>query len=221
MLLMLLEKNKKIDEVIFYNTGMEFKAIYNIREKVKKILKQKNIIYTELKPTVSFLYKMLEKPVKKRDNTKQCGYGICGGRCRWGTSDKNTIISKYLKRKYGENYYEYIGIAADEKKRILKERTKHKLLPLIEWNMSEKDCLEYCYKKGFYWEENGVRLYDVLKRVSCWCCANKNKKELNNMFYYLPQYYLQIIGLLKEIKKNNDKNSIIVKKAKEFYLKML
>lgn len=49
MLLKMLEKNERIDEVIFYDTGMEFQAIYNIRDKVVKILKDKNIKYTELK----------------------------------------------------------------------------------------------------------------------------------------------------------------------------
>lgn len=87
--------------------------------------------------------------------------------------------------------------------------------------MTEKECLKYCYQHGFEWKEASVRLYDVLDRVSCWCCANKNKKELNNMFYYLPSYYLKIIGILKQIKQNNKKDSVIVKKAKEFYLKML
>lgn len=33
MLLLILEKNKPLDEVIFYDTGMEFQAIYNIRDK--------------------------------------------------------------------------------------------------------------------------------------------------------------------------------------------
>ena len=75
------------------------------------------------------------------------------------------------------------GIAVDEQKRIQKENNKHKLLPLVEWSMKEKDCLEYCYKKGFFWKENNIRLYDVLDRVSCWCCSNKNNKELKN--YYL------------------------------------
>lgn len=221
MLLILLEKNRKIDEVIFFDTGMEFQAIYDIREKVKEMLKQRNIVYTELKPSKSFLYKMLEHPVHKRNNTIQCGYGICGGRCRWGTSDKNVIINKYLRQKYGENYREYIGIAIDEKERIKKKHSIHKILPLVEYEMTEKDCLNYCYTHGFYWIENGIKLYDVLKRVSCWCCANKGKKELDNMYYYLPQYYLKIIGLLKQIIKNNNKDSIVVKKAKEFYLKML
>ncbi len=87
--------------------------------------------------------------------------------------------------------------------------------------MTEKACLEYCYEHGFEWKEDTVRLYDVLDRVSCWCCANKNKKELNNMFYYLPSYYLKIIGLLKQIKMHNKNNCVVVKKAEEFYLKML
>ena len=108
MLLMLIEKKWKLDEVVFYDTGMEFKAIYNTRDKVKTLLKEKNIKYTELKPTEPFSYKMLEKEVKKRNGTTQCGYGLCGGKCRWGTTDKNKAIEKYLKEEYGQNYKEYI-----------------------------------------------------------------------------------------------------------------
>lgn len=73
--------------------------------------------------------------------------------------------------------------------------------------MTEADCLKYCYSKGFEWKENNIRLYDVLDRVSCWCCANKNKKELENMRIYLPDYYLKNIALLKQIKKNNKKRN--------------
>lgn len=154
-----------------------------------------------------FEYKMLEKEVHKRNGKIQHGYGLCGGRCRWGTTDKNKTIEKYLKEQYGQAYKEFIGIAFDETARIDKERSEHKLLPLVDWKMTEKDCLEYCYNKGFYWNENGVKLYDVLDRVSCWCCANKNKKELENMRIYLPEYYLRYINLLKKIKQNNKKRN--------------
>ena len=41
MLLRLIEENKPLDEVVFYDTGMEFQAIYNIRDKVKTLLKAK------------------------------------------------------------------------------------------------------------------------------------------------------------------------------------
>ena len=133
MLLMLIEKKYKLDEVIFYDTEMEFKAIYDIRDKIKMLLEKLGIKYTELKPSQPFLYKMLEKEVHKRDGSIQYGYGLCGGRCRWGTTEKNITISKYLKQQYGQDYKEYIGIAADETKRIEKERNEHKLLPLVDW----------------------------------------------------------------------------------------
>ena len=219
MLLMLIEKQYDLDEVIFYNTGMEFQAIYDTRDRAKEILKNKNILYTELHPKIPFLHKMLEKEVIKRNGQIQKGYGLCGGRCRWGTTEKNKTIEKYLKENYGQDYKEYIGIAADETKRIEKERNRHKLLPLVVWKMTEKDCLEYCYSKDFLWEENGIRLYDILDRVSCWCCANKNKKELENMRIYLPQYYLKYIDLLKKIKENN-RSGVIVDKAKEQFMKL-
>lgn len=67
----------------FITLGMEFEAIYNVRSKVKKILKEKDIKYTELKPQIPFLKKMLDIEVSKQDGSKQYGYGLCGGICRW------------------------------------------------------------------------------------------------------------------------------------------
>lgn len=187
MLLLLLSKEEKLDEVIFYDTGMEFQSIYYIRDKIVVLLKERNIKYTELKPKNSFEYMMFDKPVKHRNGTYSNGYSWCGGRCRWGTTEKNKTISKYLKENYGEDYKEYIGIAYDEQNRI--KNNEHKLYPLIDLNMTEKDCLEFCYSQGYYWEEDGIRLYDILDRVSCWCCANKNLKELRNYYNYLPTYW--------------------------------
>lgn len=196
MLLRLLEENKPLDEVVFYDTGMEFKAIYNIRDKVIEILKQKNIKFTELKPKCEFCYKMFDKPVKANNGTTHYGYSWCGGRCRWGTTEKLVALEKYCK-----GAVEYVGIAVDEPKRLEKERKGNKQFPLAEWNMTEKDCLKYCYDKGFNWLEDGVELYSILDRVSCWCCANKNLKELKNYYLYLPIYWEK----LKELQSKTDR----------------
>lgn len=99
MLLKLMELNYKIDEVVFYDTGMEFKAIYNIRNIVKELLDKKNIKYTELKPKVPFINKMIAIEVNKRDKTKQCGYGLCGGMCRWRNSRKKCNYKQISKNK--------------------------------------------------------------------------------------------------------------------------
>lgn len=61
MLLLLLEKKMPLDEVIFYNSGMEFQAIYDIRDRIKPVLEQRGVRFTEVRPDVPFLYNMLER----------------------------------------------------------------------------------------------------------------------------------------------------------------
>ena len=197
MVLKLLENNSKLDEVIFFDTGMEYESIYKNRDKIKAILVSKGIKYTELKNPNNFLYDMLIRPVKYRDKSKgdyHFGYEWCGGKCRWGTRNKVDLIQTYYKSAYpNEEIYEYVGIAYDEPDRI--KDSPYKIYPLVELEMTEKDCLAYCYEQGFDWNENGVELYSILDRVSCWCCANKNLKELKNIYLYLPEYWLKLKGL--------------------------
>lgn len=97
MLLVLIEKQYKLDEVIFYDTGMEFKAIYDIRDRVKEILRQNKIKYTELYPEVPFSHKMLDIEVHKRDGSIQYGYGLCGGMCRWRNDREKQNNRKIFK----------------------------------------------------------------------------------------------------------------------------
>lgn len=206
MVLRILEEGLPLDEVIFYNTGMEFNSIYFNRDKVSELLNQKGICFTELNPKSSFLYDMLIKPVKYRkpqDKTYPVHYGNswCGGRVRWGTTGKVSAIHNHYKIKYpNEIITEYIGIAADEQDRVKEsDGSIIKRYPLIDWGMTEADCLKYCYAQGYSWNENGVELYKVLDRVSCWCCRNKNLKELKNIYCYLPEYWERLRGLQSRI----------------------
>ena len=111
-------------------------------------------------------------------------YSWCGGVCRWGTTEKVNAIDKYCK-----NAIQYVGIAIDEPERLKKERKSNKVFPLADWKMTEADCLSYCYKNGYSWLEDGIELYSILDRVSCWCCRNKNILELYNYWRYLPRYW--------------------------------
>lgn len=194
MLLMLIEKEYPLDEVVFYDTGMEFEAIYNIRNKVVPMLKEKGIKYTELYPKNSFEYNMFERPVNKRNGEKTKGYSWCGAKCRWGTSEKVRTIEKHCK-----GAIEYIGIAYDESKRI--KDNPNKKYPLFEWKITEQEALDYVYEKGFNYLENGIELYSILKRVSCWCCGNKNLQELRNYRLYLPKYWER----LKDLQARTDR----------------
>ena len=115
-----------------------------------------------------------------------------------GTSLKSTLIDNFYKKEFGnEVICEYVGIAKDELSRVQIKRSKNiKIYPLILWGMTENDCLTKCYKNGFtYQEANGVQLYQILDRVSCYCCANKNLKELKAIYKFLPEYWQKIKDL--------------------------
>lgn len=199
MLLLLVEEGWPLDEVVFYDTGMEFKAIYHTMVRVRAVLREKGIVFTILKPGYDFEWKMFDKPVNGR-NGFHYGYSWCGGKCRWGTRDKLSIVERYCK-----GAIEYVGIAADETARLVKERSGNKVFPLAIKGMTEADCLRYCYDRGFFWEEETaegqVRLYDILDRVSCWCCANKNLKELRNIYRHLPDYWRRLEELQERTKR--------------------
>ena len=79
MLLRLIADKKPLDEVVFYDTGVEFNSIYKIRDKIVPILNNLGIKYTELKPSKDFFYNMLERPVKKRNGEIGKGYSWCTG----------------------------------------------------------------------------------------------------------------------------------------------
>lgn len=201
-IIFILENNLPCDEVVFYDTGMEFQAIYNIFEKLQPLLRKRNIQFTTLQPTNPFIYDMLERPVDSKQKGKHNGYGWCGGVCRWGTTWKTQALDRYA-----QGAVQYIGIAADEQYRR-RELTGSKRSLLIEYGMTEADCLEYCRRRGWNWNEETpatesgyIDLYNILDRVSCWCCANKNKKELRNIWRYLPQYWEKLKEIQSQIER--------------------
>lgn len=202
MLLKLLELNYPLDEVVYFDIGVEFDSIRNNAEKMKTILTSKGIEFTILEPDETFIYHMCEKPIIKRNGTLQSGRLWCGANARWGTALKLDAIRKN-NAKYGdEMIVEYVGVASDERQRINRERNGNriKIYPLVEWEMKEKDCLEYCYSRGWHWNENGYELYDLLDRVSCKYCKNKNLKELRNIYHFMPNVWQELKDLQDKVK---------------------
>lgn len=118
----------------------------------------------------------IKHPHLSRKGVIKQGYGWCGGLCRWGTSEKIRVLDNYCK-----DSHQYIGIAIDEPNRLARLEGTNKSSPLAELGYTEAMALNLCYSKGYDWvETNGgidsIKLYDILSRVSCWCCRNKNFK---------------------------------------------
>lgn len=185
MLLMMMEKGYKIDEILFCDTGIEFPDMYKHIKKVEEYIKQP---ITILKTEKTFEYMLFEHEKKKGKNKGQKGYDWPGPKSRWCTRYfKQGVIKKYLKEKYGkEDITEFIGIAADETERIEKNKSfKNLRYPLVEWSITEEVALKYCYRKGFDWNN----LYKKFDRVSCWCCPLQPLKSLRTLYEEFPELW--------------------------------
>lgn len=51
--------------------------------------------------------------------------------------------------------------------------------------MAEADCLAYCRARGFDWGG----LYDLFRRVSCWCCPLQPLSELRILRKHFPELW--------------------------------
>ena len=198
LLLRMLEENMPVDIILFCDTGLEFPELYEHIDKVEKNIGRK---ITRLKCDEDFEYMLLEKPVvRKRDTSygrknglglglERKGYGWPGPKMRWCTqllkSSPRERYFRELKKDY--NIIEYVGLAADEEYRFNRAcnnraNVRH---PLVDWGMTEKDCLQYCYDRGYDWGG----LYEYFHRVSCWCCPLQGLDELRILYRKFPHLW--------------------------------
>lgn len=191
MLLEMIRRGEHIDEVVFFDTGWEFPQMFEHVAKIKKLVEDHGITFTTLHPDTSFDWNMFDRPVKKGQH---CGYSWCGLKgCRWGTAIKTRTIDKYFKTE--PEHIQCVGIAADEMNRV--KSNGNKRYPLVEWGISETECLSGCYAAGFDWGG----LYEQLDRVSCKFCGLKNLKELRNIYKNIPSVWNE----LREYQRKTDR----------------
>ena len=184
MLLRLLEEKRPVDLILFCDTGLDFPQMYDHINRLEEYIGRP---ITRLKAPHDFEYYFYEYTPKRKnpDLEPYKGLSWAGPRNRWCTGIlKTRIIRAYLKNlKKDYELIEYIGIAADEPKRI-----KDACYPLVEWQMTEADCLAYCYDRGFTWGG----LYEIFDRISCWCCPLQSLEELRKLYTHFPDLWQQL-----------------------------
>lgn len=190
MLLRMIEEKMPIDIILCCDTGLEFPEMY---EHIQKVEQYTGREITVLKSEKDYMYLASEYPrpvksdkipgMKPGDIAKGKGYPIV--RIRWCTQKlKTDVIAKYLKElRQSYDIVEYVGIAADEA-----HRERDKVYPLIKWGMSEADCLQYCYDRGFYWGG----LYEIWDRLSCWCCPVQPLSSLRKLREHRPDLWVKM-----------------------------
>lgn len=199
MLLMMLEKGMRIDRIINVDTTKEFPQMYEHLEKLQKYV---GIPFEIMK--IDFDYWFGEHVKTKGKNKGQVGYGWCDFSTRWCTGTKQNALSflvakeKYNPRKHSTckvsvEKIDYIGIAVDEPKRIkVADNLKY---PLVDWGMTEKEALQYCYDSGFDWDG----LYEEGRsRVSCYCCPLQRINELRLTYKNHKELWNSIVEMDKK-----------------------
>jgi len=205
MVLHALEEGMQIDEIVMFDTGWEFPQMMDHVAKVQECIGRE---ITILKPTNSFEFSLIDREIKsKKDRTEK---GIAKGdvyrrgNCwpspmrRWCTREKVQTIDRYLG-----NETRLIGFAADESRRLGKNTIKAKKYdtryPLIEWGMTEADCLKYCVDRGFDWGG----LYKHFSRVSCFCCPLQRLGELRTLRRHFSELWAKMLGWEDRMGDNN------------------
>lgn len=197
MLLLMIERNMPIDIVLNADTGMEFGEMYEHLARVDDFLyHERGLHITTLRHPKGFEWLMFEEPKQRRSSietrTKHgvplFGNGWPGMRVRWCTGQlKSHLTNKEINRLKGKHKaLSYIGIAADEPKRV-----KDALYPLVEWGITEAEALQICYDRGF--DFGG--LYKTYRRASCWCCPFQRIDELRKLRLHHPELWARLMDM--------------------------
>ena len=194
MLLRMLEEGMRVDIILFCDTGLEVPAMYEHLDKLERDIGRP---ITRIRSFHTFEYYLTQKEilVKHKKNAGQRnyrGYGWSGPLNRWCTKELKTIPREKFLRQLQEHYdiIEYVGLAADEGYRFERENNQKPNCrhPLVDWGMTEADCLQYCYDRGYTWGG----LYKQFSRVSCWCCPLQPLAELRILYKSYPELWAQL-----------------------------
>ena len=202
MLLRLLESGMPVDIILFNETGLDFPEMEEHISKVEEYIKRyTDIGITRLKPEHPFEYYFFDVHINHRKHTKfnerlgtdsHNGFSWPGPKMRWCTDRLKTRPRTKFLRDYRKEYniIEYVGIAADEEYRLRRKINdrENKRYPLVDWGMTEADCLKYCYDRGFDWGG----LYEKFSRVSCWCCPLQSLPELRVLYHEFPDLWQKL-----------------------------
>ena len=199
MLLMMLERNEPIHSVVFFDTGWEFPEMH---DHIAKLERYTDLSFVTLKPEKSFDYLLTKQPVIARCGDKKgqilrYGYGWPSMLRRWCTRLKINAIEKYYRKQ--SEFASCIGFAADEYRRIPPDRKKKwaERYPLIEYDVTEQEAIQYCYKNGFDWGG----LYEIFGRVSCFCCPLQRLGELRMLRKKRPELWERMLVLDKGLNR--------------------
>ncbi len=198
MLLLLLERNVPIDDIVWFDWGMEFPEMYEHVDRLERYIGRP---ITRLYAEQPFEYWMFEHLKVRGPSAGKRGYGWPHWKRRWCTRIKLDALKRYCTGSTT-----YIGITVNEAWRRSRRWTQfitpmwgdespdHTMrFPLVEWNVDDREIMPYCRARGFDWGG----LYDKrnMRHVSCWCCSLQGRKSLVALHDLHPELWTRLLDM--------------------------
>ena len=114
-------------------------------------------------------------------------FPICG-KCYVQRDCKIKPICRYQKSLPADTV-QYIGIAHDERERLLR-MTGQQVSLLEKYHFTEEDAKQLCRKAGLL-----SPVYEFTDRGGCWFCPNARKKELRHLYDHHPELWERMLEL--------------------------
>ena len=179
MLLMMIEKGMQIDEIVFADTTLEFPEMYEYIDRVEERIGREIV---KIKPSKTWDDWFYGKSTRGKSKGKMRGFPPQNCHCWWSREVKEYALKRHC---YGN--YVYLGIAADEQRRIKEHPKFNALYPLNDWGMTEKDCLDYLKSVNLI-----NPLYNTFKRTGCYICPKVSDESLYSLFKYYPKEWEEL-----------------------------
>lgn len=105
------------------------------------------------------------------------------GLCNINRDCKIPPIMKHLGSQTDE-VTQYIGIAADEPKRLMRLVPPHQISLLAKYGITEAMATEICKEKGLL-----SPIYEFTNRNGCFFCPNANDREVKHLYEHHPNLW--------------------------------
>lgn len=144
------------------------------------------------KTYLDYFFHVIQKPIKNMAHEgKIRGFPI-GGKCAINRDCKSRPTQKYINLHSLNDAIQYLGIAADEPKRLAGLDGETRVSLLAKYGYTEADAAALCKKHGLY-----SPAYQYTVRNGCWFCPNCRNMEFAALKRRHPDLWQKLLDLGK------------------------
>lgn len=197
-ILLALEHNEPLDEVIWvevmFNKELSGEVPEHrefIYDKLKPFCEENGIQFTILHSAKTYEDVFHQLYARGKNFGQKYGFARPQG-CFVNRDCKMKAIKQY-KRQQGANVIYYVGIAADETKRLKRLEGTSNVSLLAKYGIKEDDALRLCKERDLL-----SPIYEISRRNGCWFCPYAKDKELIHFLQRHEEMFDKLIEWEKE-----------------------